>query len=86
MLTFDEWRRHKRFDEHGRKVEIEDPDESARKFVAKMSQIRQRLEHYAEQGGACPTCKQALPAGWPNQSMAELVASGMVDPDQLWED
>jgi hypothetical protein len=83
VLTFEEWRQHKRFDARGRKVAIEDPEESSAKFVAKMSQIRQRLEAYAAQGGACPTCRQALPQGWPNQSMAELVASGLVHPDEL---
>lgn len=85
-LTFDEWRAHKRFDDHGRKVEIEDPDETSAKFIAKMSQIRSRLNDYAAAGGACPMCSQTLPAGWPNQSMAELVGQGIVDPDELWED
>jgi hypothetical protein len=83
MLSFDEWRAHKRFDSRGRKIEIEDPEESARKFVAKMSQIRQRLDAYARAGGECPTCRQPLPDGWPNQSMAELVAMGVVHPDEL---
>ena len=86
MLSFDEWRQHKRFDEQGRKVAIEDPEESSAKFIAKMSQIRARLDEYAAQGGACPMCKQTLPAGWPNQSMAELVGQGLIDPDALWED
>lgn len=83
ILSFDEWQQHKRFDDYGRKIEIEDPAEMSAKFIAQMSKIRQRLKDYAAQGGACPTCKQALPAGWPNQSMAELVASGLVDPDEL---
>lgn len=83
MLSFDEWRAHKRFDSRGRKIEIEDPEESARKFVAKMSQIRRRLDAYARANGECPTCRQMLPEGWPNQSMAELVALGVVHPDEL---
>jgi hypothetical protein len=85
VLTLDEWRAHMRFDDHGRKIEIEDPAEGARKFIAKMDEIRHRLKTYAAQKGACPTCKQALPEGWPNQSMAELVASGLVHPDELYE-
>jgi len=83
ILSFDEWQQHKRFDDYGRKIEIEDSAEMSAKFIAQMSKIRQRLKDYAAQGGACPTCKQALPAGWPNQSMAELVASGLVNPDEL---
>lgn len=86
ILSFDEWQQHKRFDDYGRKIEIEDPAETSARFIAQMSKIRQRLKDYAAQGGACPTCKQALPAGWPNQSMAELVASGLVDPDELHAD
>lgn len=83
MLSFDEWRAHTRFDERGRKVVIEDPEESARKFVAQMSQVRQRLDAYARANGECPTCQRPLPEGWPNQSMAELVAMGLVHPDEL---
>lgn len=84
-LSLDEWRQHKRFDKYGSKVTIENPAESSAKFIAKMKQIRSRLQEYAAAGGECPTCKQALPAGWPGQSMAELVASGLVDPDALWD-
>lgn len=84
-ITLDEWQRHIRFDERGRKVTIEDPAESSCKFVARMSQIRARLNEYAAAGGACPMCKQALPPGWPNQSMAELVGQGLVHPDELWD-
>jgi hypothetical protein len=83
MLSFAEWRAHKRFDDYGRKIEIEDPEESARKFVEKMSQIRQRLDAYARANGECPTCRQILPEGWPKGSMAELVAAGVVHPDEL---
>lgn len=83
MLSFDEWRAHTRFDERGRKIVIEDPEESARKFVAQMSQVRQRLDAYARANGECPTCQRPLPEGWPNQSMAELVAMGLVHPDEL---
>ena len=83
FLTLAEWRAHTRFDERGRKVVIEDPVESARKFVAQMSRIRQRLDAYARAGGECPTCARVLPEGWPHQSMAELVAAGLVDPDEL---
>jgi hypothetical protein len=86
MISIDEWRQHKRFDARGRKVDIEDTEESKAKLIAKMSQIRARLKEYAAQGGPCPMCKQPLPAGWPNQSMAELVGQGIVDPDELWED
>lgn len=84
-ITLDEWQRHVRFNERGRKITIEDPAEGARKFIAKMDEIRHRLKTYAAQGGACPTCKQTLPEGWPNQSMAELVASGLVHPDELYD-
>lgn len=83
MLSFEEWRAHTRFDARGRKMVIEDPEESARKFVAQMSQIRQRLDAYARANGECPTCRRPLPEGWPNQSMAELVAMGLVHPDEL---
>lgn len=84
-ITLDEWQRHIRFDERGRKIAIQDPQESARRFLDKMAQIRARLNAYAAEGGACPMCKQALPPGWPNQSMAELVGQGVVDPDELWD-
>lgn len=83
VLTLDEWRAHKRFDEYGRKVEIEDPAVTGAKFGAKMNLVRQRLRHYAATGGACPCCAQALPEGWPRQSMAELVAAGIVDLGEL---
>jgi hypothetical protein len=86
MVTIDEWRRHIRFDERGRKVEIEDPAQSAAKFSAKMAQIRARLNAHAAAGGACPCCKQQLPEGWPNQSMAELLAAGVVSEEELWPD
>lgn len=85
VLTFDEWRRHMRFDERGRKIVTEDPAVSAAEFLAKMKQIRARLEAYADAEGECPTCQQKLPPGWPNQSMAGLVAEGLVDPDELWD-
>ena len=48
--------------------------------------IRNRLKDYARHNGECPTCKRPLPDGWPNQSMAELVASGLVDPNELHDD
>ncbi len=86
LLSFDEWRRHKRFDDYGRKIEIEDPEKTTAKFIAKLTEIRNRLKDYARHGGECPTCKRPLPDGWPNQSMAELVASGLVDPNELHED
>jgi hypothetical protein len=86
LLSFDEWQRHKRFDDYGRKIEIEDPEKTTAKFIAKLTEIRNRLKDYARHGGACPTCKQPLPDGWPNQSMAELVASGLVDPNELHDD
>lgn len=85
-LTFAEWQRHVRFDERGSKIAIEDPKESDAKFLAKLSEIRARLNEYAACGGACPMCKQALPVGWPNQSMAELIGQGIVDPNDLWDD
>lgn len=85
-ITLDEWQRHIRFNERGRKVMIEDPEVSAAKFLAKMTQIRSRLNEYAARGGPCPMCKQPLPEGWPNQSMAELVGQGVVDPDELFGD
>lgn len=86
VITFGEWQQHKRFDERGRKIVIEDPDEASAKFIAKMSEIRARLNEYAARGGPCPMCKQALPEGWPNQSMAELVGQGIVHPDALWDE
>lgn len=85
-LSVDEWQEHKRFDDYGRKVEIEDPEATKERFIAQMTKIRTRLNNYAATGGACPTCKQTLPEGWPNQSMAELVASGLVHPDELHAD
>lgn len=86
IITIDDWRRHIRFDERGRKVAIEDPAESKAKFSANMVQIRTRLKAYAAEGGKCPCCKQVLPQGWPNQSMAELLASGLVSEAELWPD
>jgi hypothetical protein len=85
VLTLDEWNRHIRFDERGRKVQEEDPAEGARKFIANIDRIRARLRHYADEGGQCPCCRQPLPVQWPGQSMAELVAIGVVHPDWLWE-
>jgi hypothetical protein len=82
-LSLEEWQRHKRFDDYGHKIEIEDPDESKEKFIARIIAIRTRLQNYAAEGGLCPYCKQNLPEGWPNQSMAELLASGLVHPDEL---
>jgi hypothetical protein len=82
-LSVDEWQQHKRFDDYGRKVEIEDPDESKEKFIAQMTAIRTRLKNYAAEGGLCPSCKQTLPEGWPKQSMAELLAGGLIHPDEL---
>ena len=86
LLSFDEWQRHKRFDDYGRKIEIEDPEKSKDKFIAKLTEIRNRLKEYGRQGVACPTCHQPLPDGWPNQSMAVLVASGLVGPNELFDD
>jgi hypothetical protein len=85
-LSLAEWRQHVRFDARGRKVTIEDPEQMSARFIAKMSQIRARLNDFAAAGGACPMCKQTLPANWPNQSMAELVGQGLVDPAELSED
>ena len=86
LLSFDEWQRHKRFDDYGRKIEIEDPEKSKDKFIANLTEIRNRLKEYGRQGVACPTCHQPLPDGWPNQSMAVLVATGLVGPDELFDD
>jgi hypothetical protein len=86
LLSFDEWQRHKRFDDYGRKIEIEDPEKTTEKFIAKLTEIRNRLKEYGRQGVACPTCHQPLPDGWPNQSMAVLVASGLVGPNELFDD
>ncbi len=85
-LSLDEWRRHIRFDDYGRKVETEDPRKVAEDFAAKMVQIRKRLKDHAAQGGTCPSCHQILPEGWPNHSMAELVAGGLVDLAELGAD
>jgi hypothetical protein len=70
-LSFEEWQQHKRFDERGRKVEIEDPEVSAVKFADKMQQMRGRLVQRVTDGETCPICKQAFPrAGqasrWPS--------------------
>jgi hypothetical protein len=86
ILTLDEWRRHVRFAEDGRKYAIEDPAVSHRKFVEKMSLIRTRLEAHAAARHECPSCGQTLPADWPRGSMAELVAGGLVDARELDED
>lgn len=83
MLTLDEWRRHMRFDERGRKFAIEDPAVSHAKFVAKMSLIRTRLEAHAAAHHECPSCGQTLPPDWPRGSMADLVAGGLVDAREL---
>ena len=85
-LSFDEWQQHKRFDARGRKIEIEDPEVSAHKFADKMEQMRKRLRQRVTDGETCPICKQAFPEGWPNQSMAELVAAGLVDHKELFAD
>lgn len=85
-LSLDEWRRHIRFDDYGRKVETEDPQKAAEDFAAKMVQMRKRLKDHAAQGGTCPSCNQLLPEGWPNHSMAELVAGGLVDLGELCSD
>lgn len=85
-LSFDEWQQHKRFDARGRKIEIEDPEVSAHKFAEKMEQMRKRLRQRVTDGETCPICKQAFPEGWPNQSMAELVAAGLVDHKELFAD
>jgi hypothetical protein len=85
-LSFEEWQQHKRFDERGRKVEIEDPEVSAVKFVDKMQLMRGRLVQRVTDGDTCPICKQAFPEGWPSQSMAELVAAGLVDYKELFAD
>lgn len=83
ILTLDEWRRHMRFDCRGRKFAIEDPAVEHARFVAKMSLIRKRLEAHAAAHHECPSCGQTLPADWPRGSMAELVAGGLVHPDEL---
>ena len=85
-LSFDEWQQHKRFDARGRKIEIEDPEVSAHKFADKMEQMRKRLRQRVTDGETCPICKQAFPEGWPHQSMAELVAAGLVDHKELFAD
>lgn len=83
VITLDEWRAHKRFDQRGEKVTIEDPEVSAAEFVSKIDQIRARLKQHAAAGRSCPCCRQVLPAGWPPHSMAELVAIGVVDIDEF---
>jgi hypothetical protein len=83
-ISFAEWQRHIRFDERGRKIVLEDPQESHRKFAEKMVQLRDRMKEHAARGGACPTCAQKLPPGWPRQSMAELLVAGAVTPDELF--
>ena len=81
-----EWQQDKRFDVDGRKIEIENLEVAKERFIAQMTKIRARSNNYAVPGGLCQTCKQTLPEGWPNQSMAELVASGLVDPNELHAD
>ena len=85
-LSFEEWQQHTRFDERGRKVEIEDPEVSASKFADKMQQMRANLRQRVINGETCPICRQAFPEGWPHQLMAELVAAGLVDHKQLFAD
>lgn len=85
-LSFEEWQQHTRFDERGRKVEIEDPEVSAFKFADKMQQMRANLRQRVIDGETCPICRQAFPEGWPHQSMAELVAAGLVDHKKLFAD
>ena len=85
-LSFDEWQQDKWFDDDGRKIAIENLEEAKERFIAQLVKICAHLNSYAATGGLCPTCKQTLPEGWPNQSMAELVASGLVDPNELHAD
>ncbi len=86
MITLDEWRRYVRFDDRGHKITIEDPAVDGARFVAKMSLMRKRLEAHAAAQHECPSCGQTLPADWPRGSMAELVAAGLVDADELFGD
>jgi hypothetical protein len=51
-----------------------------------MQQMRGRLVQRVTDGETCPICKQAFPEGWPSQSMAELVAAGLVDYKELFAD
>lgn len=85
-LSFDEWQQDKWFDDDGRKIAIENLEEAKERFIAQLVKICAHLNSYAATGGLCQTCKQTLPEGWPNQSMAELVASGLVDPNELHAD
>ena len=85
-LSFDEWQQDVWFDDDGRKIAIENLDEAKERFIAQLVKIRAHLNNYAATGGLCPTCKQTLPEAWPIQSMAELVASGLVDPNALHAD
>ncbi len=85
-LSLDEWRQHERFDDYGRKIEIEDPQKTAENFAAKIVQMRKRLKDYAAQGCTCPSCHHILPEGWPIHSIAELVTSGLVDLAELGAD
>ncbi len=83
MLTLDEWRAHWRLSDWGQKIQIEDPVESKRRFVEKMAQVKARLKARAAAGGTCTHCDQKLPADWPGESMAHLVAAGVVDMAEL---
>lgn len=84
IITLADWRAHKRFDDSGQRVEVADPVEEKRAFVEKMSLIRTRLEEYAANHGLCPVCSQTMQVGWTHrESMATLMARGVVDPDEL---
>jgi hypothetical protein len=83
MLSFAEWLSDIRFDPQGRKVQQADPAQNAEDFVAKMATLRRRLEDFADAHQACPTCSQPLPQQSYNRSVAELVALGVVDVDEL---
>ena len=82
-LTLDEWRAHWRLSEWGKKIQIEDPAETKRRFHAKMEAVRARLHAHAAAGGTCSHCDQLLPPNWPRESMAHLVAAGVVDAAEL---
>ena len=78
-LTLDEWRAHWRLSDWGKKTQIEDPVQSKANFNARLDALRGRLHAHSKAGGKCPCCEQVLPANWPQQSVAELVALGVVD-------
>ncbi len=79
VLTFDEWRAHRRFDHSGSKISITDPVIRQQDFRSKIAKLRSALLARAEAGGTCPCCNAPLPPDWPGHSVAELVALGVVD-------